>query len=324
MSVFGEAIIDRLHTNCALRDRDNSMRHILDNGLGRWLDEFEEDSLSENIFLESATGKWLDIHGAEYNVLRKVDESDEDYHNRIIYEAIGHLTVDYLKDVYGVDLYAYVDRFDVKDNTLTSENPFVSEKFIGEASTDASIALNKKFILDNAVSFLSFGGIDYIIDDNDDDLLPQYKGTIYNLTNLRYFSNMENIVKVHLSLPSATNCSNMLRNCYALTNVTLNLPSATNCSNMLSGCYVLTNVTLNLPSATNCQNMLRNCSVLTNVTLNLPTLDYYNYMFTDCSELEYINLTIPSSKVSPMKSYIQSLNLQYLTTLIINGEEVEL
>jgi hypothetical protein len=44
-------------------------------------------------------------------------------------------------------------------------------------------------------------------------------------------------------------------------------------------------------------------------------------MFLGCSALETIDVTIPSSVVSGFKTDVLGLNLENLTSFIINGEE---
>ena len=90
----------------------------------------------------------MDLHGQTYGVRRKVDESDTDYRKRIIYETLGHVTVNFLIDVYGVELYTKSSDFDASDNTLTSDNQYLaSDGFMGIADSTTKNILNKKFVL---------------------------------------------------------------------------------------------------------------------------------------------------------------------------------
>ena len=70
--------------------------------------------------------------------------------------------------------------------------------------------------------------------------------------------------------------------------------------------------------------MFRGCTGLTGVKLNAPKLIDYGFMFSGCSALETIDVTIPTSIVNDFKSYVLGLELENLTSFIINGEEVEL
>ena len=155
MSVFGEGLIERLHTNSALRDNDNDMRRVLDYGVGEWLDKFDDEYLGEEVFLESASKEWLDLHGKGFGVPRKPGESDDDYRERIVYESLGHLTVNYLLNVYNLVLYCYVADFDVADNTLTSDNPYACNRYMCEASSDIQSILGKRFVIGSGLNYIT-------------------------------------------------------------------------------------------------------------------------------------------------------------------------
>ena len=116
------------------------------------MDNFEDKDLDSQLFLNTATGAYLDLHGNDYGIRRKLDESDEDYRSRIIYESLGHLTVDFLLNVYGVELYSYVSGFNVNENTLVSDNPYmVSDGFLAVTDEVTKEILDKKFILDTNI-----------------------------------------------------------------------------------------------------------------------------------------------------------------------------
>ena len=120
MSDSFDGLLELLPIASALQQSDNPLRIVLDRTVGEWLDEFEQPF--EQLFLTSATGGWLDAHGRDYGVPRKIDEDDEHYRQRIIYEKLDHLTPSLLSDVYGVRLFTYRVDFDVKSNTLVSDN----------------------------------------------------------------------------------------------------------------------------------------------------------------------------------------------------------
>lgn len=307
MSIFGEGLIERLHQDTILRDPSNPMRKILDDGVGEWLDRFDDEYLGEMVFLESATGKWLDLHGKEYNVPRRLNESDDDYRERIVYEALEHLTSDYLVSVYGVKLYSFVPLFDARDNTLVSDNPYLCiSGLMGEASDDSLISiLGKKFILDNEIYWLKNGAIDYILDGNDNNLLNSYF-EVYSKAKLRsFFKDNTNIASVRLTLPKANDCLYFLNNCTSLETVKLDLPNVKVVTSILQGCTNLTSATINMPKITSHTNFLGTGTSKT-------------------SNLEYLNINVPSGKVNSIKTYITGLSLSNLETLIINGEEVTL
>ena len=328
-----------------LQKQDNPLRVVLDRTIGEWLDNFEQPF--EQLFLTSATGGWLDAHGRDYGVPRRLDEDDEHYRQRIIYEKLDHLTPALLNDVYNVKLFTYRNDFDVKDNTLVSDNPHIvqNDSFLGVSDEDTISILDKKFILDNVVTWInSDGEIEYIFDTRGKNILPNYS-KIYKLTKVSsYFRKNEGIENVKLFLPTATSCVGMFEDCTSLKKINLKIPQVTNvtsmfngctaltevniiadkiqdCLSLFSGCSALTKANLDLPNGASFVNMFRNCSSLTNVKLNLPKLNYYTSMFYNCSNLETIEVNIPTSKVDGFKSYVTGLNLQHLTSFKINGEE---
>lgn len=155
MSENGEVILDMMRDSSALHNLDNHMRKIIDNTIGAWLDDFEDKDFNSQLFLTSATGKYLDLHGKDYGIKRKIDESDDDYRQRIIYESLGHVTVNFLLDVYNVNLYVFIDDFDVTSNTLTSDNPYIShDGFLAVADKTTRDILNKKFVLNTNVTWV--------------------------------------------------------------------------------------------------------------------------------------------------------------------------
>lgn len=155
MTENGEQILDMIPETSQLSQPDNPMYKIIDYAVGGWLDNFEEKDLDSQFFLNTATGGYLDLHGADYGIRRRVNESDEDYRERIIYESLGHLTVNYLRDVYNVELYVYVPDFNVSENSLTSDNPYLNnDGFMGVCNQTTRDILDKKFIFDKSIYWL--------------------------------------------------------------------------------------------------------------------------------------------------------------------------
>ena len=158
LSFFGEEIIDRLHEKSALRNKSNPVRKIIDNGVGGWFDRFDDEDFYNMFFLDSTTDGYLDCWGKEFNVPRKLNESDDSYRQRIILESLGHLTVPYLQEVYGLTLYCYVADFDPTDNDLTSDNPLACNNYMCIASDEIQSILNRKFIIDTGLTFIDLSG----------------------------------------------------------------------------------------------------------------------------------------------------------------------
>ena len=344
MSDGMEMLLELLPWNSSLQKKDNPLHIILDKTVGEWLDHFEQPY--EQLFLLTATGGWLDAHGKDYGVLRRIDETDESYRQRIIYEKLDHLTPQLLSDIYNIRLFTYREDFNILNNTLVSDNPYILQenRFMGVAEKDTISILDNKFVLDTVITWINeVGTLDYILTNRGVNILNEY-GKIYTISDLKnYFKNNNSIVKFKLHLPFATKCSymfdgctslisiqldsplitvcmNMFGGCTALTDVDLNLPSVTNCNEMFISCSSLTSIDLDLPNATLCSGMFMNCTALKSVKLNIPNVMSYE-MFYGCSNIETINVNIPTSRVNGFKYYITSLNLQHLTSLIINGDE---
>lgn len=322
-SDYGEGIINRLHPNSPLRQEGNPARTLIMNTIGAWLDNHDVTSLYDNSFLETASGRWLDLFGKDLGVVRQLDESDTDYRTRLIYESIGDLNIDYLLNVFDLSLYSFREDFNVVDNTLVSDNCFLNTGgYIGVASEDVISLLDRKILLDGNISWVTeYGSLGYILNTQGINILSHYS-EIYNLTRLyQYFGANSTIEKVKLSLPNAINCGGTFGYCQNLVDVDLQLPNVTDCEYMFSLCSHLVNIDLTLPNATKCNDMFRLCSRLVDVKLDLPKLDNYQNIFYGSSKIETININIPTSIVSGFKSYVLGLNLENLTSFKINGEE---
>lgn len=155
MSSYGVEIIDRLGAGTGLRNPSNPLNRLIDEGVGGWFDRFVEDNDFDNLFLDSATGGYLDLWGKDYNVPRKVDEADDDYRKRLYYEVLGYLTVSYLLNVYELPLYVYVASFDPSDNDLTSDNPYIPGGKMSIASDEVQGVLNRKFVIGGELTWLT-------------------------------------------------------------------------------------------------------------------------------------------------------------------------
>ena len=152
MSTFVDMLCDMLPLHSAIQKSDNPLRRVLDKSVGEWMDGFEQPY--DELFLSTASGGWLDAHGRDYGVPRKLDETDEDYRERIVYEKLDHLTVGLLYTVYGLDLFVFVEDFDPLENTLTSDNPHISNKYMSIADEDLQSILNGKFVLEGEVTWI--------------------------------------------------------------------------------------------------------------------------------------------------------------------------
>ena len=152
MSTFVDMLVEMLPLHSAIQREGNPLRRVLDKSVGEWMDGFEQPY--DELFLSTASGGWLDAHGRDYGVSRKLDEDDESYRERIVYEKLDHLTVGLLYTVYGLDLFVFVEDFDPLENTLTSDNPHISNKYMSIADEDLQAILNGKFVLEGEVTWI--------------------------------------------------------------------------------------------------------------------------------------------------------------------------
>lgn len=152
MSDFINMFCDMLPINSEIQKKDNPLRKVLDSSMGEYMDNLED--INEQLFLTTATGGWLDAFGKDYGVSRKIDEDDDSFRERIIFEKLEYLTVHNLIEIYGLTLYAFVDDFDASENCLTSDNPYISSKYMSIASDELKEILNKKFVLDGEITWL--------------------------------------------------------------------------------------------------------------------------------------------------------------------------
>ena len=296
VSEYGESIINRLHPDSPLRQEGNPARTLIMKTIGAWLDNYDVTELYDASFLETATGRWLDLYGNDLSVPRKLDEGDDDYRTRLVYESIGNLSVDYLLNVFDLSLYSFREDFNVEDNTLVSDNPFLNTGgYISVADRDVISIMDKKLLLDGSISWVTeYGSLGYILNTQGINILSHYS-KIYKLDLLTaYFRKNENIVDVKLFLVNVINCSHMFEDCSNLVTADLTLPNAIGCSNIFEDCSSLVNINLNLPNATNCREMFRGCSNLVNLDLSLPNAKYTDIMFRGCSSLVSVDLNLPN------------------------------
>lgn len=239
-SDYGEGIINRLHPDSPLRQEGNPARTLIMKTIGAWLDNYDVTELYDNGFLETATGKWLDLYGRDLGVVRQLDESDEDYRTRLIYESVGNLSMDYLLNVFDLSLYSFREDFDVMSNTLVSDNPFLNTGgYISVAEGDVISVLDKKLLLDGSISWVNDDGeIEYVLDTRGKNILSHYS-KIYKLTDFtQYFRGNTAIENVKLILPVLENSTYMFANTY-LVNVKLDIPKWTNGYRMFYQCAKL-------------------------------------------------------------------------------------
>ena len=152
MSLFGSAILERLSVNSPATDPSNPFYRVFDNSVGEWLDNFDVDRFHEDLFVNTSTGKWLDLHGEQYDVHRHVDESDDDYRERVIQHTLGKLTPVLLGAEFGLGVYTDVDNFDLGTNVLVSDNYFIKDNgYIVFSDNDTRKLVEHSYIMTEAV-----------------------------------------------------------------------------------------------------------------------------------------------------------------------------
>lgn len=152
MSDFMEMLVEMLPLHSELNKTDNPVRKVLDQTIGEYMDNHSD--IYDEMFLTSASEGWLDAWGRDYGVPRRLNESDDDYRDRIVFEKLEYMTAGNLQEFYGLNLYAHVSDYNPRNNTLTSDNPYASGKHMSIADSDLKKTLNSKFILDYGVTWL--------------------------------------------------------------------------------------------------------------------------------------------------------------------------
>ena len=79
MSENGEEIINRLPDTSGLH-RNLDARKVIENTIGAWFDNLEEQDWFSQFFLNSANGKYLDLHGQTFDIDNTL-VSDNPYFN---------------------------------------------------------------------------------------------------------------------------------------------------------------------------------------------------------------------------------------------------
>ena len=146
--MYTEGIIQRLN-NPALKKSDNVGRIVLDGTIGEYLENYDNHFL--DLFLNHAGGKYLDLHGLEYDVIRRENESDISYRNRIITEKSIIQNIDNFLNL-NSDLWVYFTGV-IDGDTLTSRNPYLKNKheedYVLICFSENKDYLTDKFILED-------------------------------------------------------------------------------------------------------------------------------------------------------------------------------
>lgn len=249
MSDFADALFELLPLQSSLQDKNNEGHKVIEDTIGSWFDNFNLFEFYNGLFLNDATGKYLDLFGKDYGVTRQSDEDDESFRTRIIQEKLDYLTPNHLKTVFGLHLYNYIPLFDVKENVLTSDNVYIGNKYMCFNDVSLHSVLDKKFVLDDVIIFVDeIEGIDYIINTSDDDVLIDYL-EIYNMDIIDgYFAEDETLKRVKLNLPNVNYCGWLFGGCSNLIDVKLTIPSVIGFGDIFYDCDKIEKINVKLPA----------------------------------------------------------------------------
>ena len=325
MNDFTEMFCEMLPINSPIQKQDNQFKKVFDKTVGEFMENQTE--IFDQLFLTTATAGWLDAFGKDYGVPRRLNESDDEYRIRIIQEKNDHLTPSYLESVYGVKLYNAFDGFNPMNDDLTSDNPYLSNFYMGIADEETQKVLEHKFILDKQFLWYNEGtGLDYIYNTSDEGILKDYM-TIYESEGIPgFFRGNTSIKRVRLTLPNTRSVMNTFKDCTSLISANLYLPNLTNYtfeSGVFTGCTAIKEIVFNVPNMVGGLGTCRALETLEKAVIYAPKITSFSSTFYHCYALKYVDITIPPSLVDTFMSLVDTWNLD-LDTLIVNGEEVDL
>lgn len=147
--MYIEGIIDRLN-NPYLKSKNNEGRLVLDGTIGEYLENYNNNF--KNYFLSRASGKWLDLHGLDYGILRLDNESDKHYRERImLINSILMRILDF--NNLNINLWVYDSNVAEGNDYLTSRNTYLQidrnhglPNFLGYADDFTKEYVSNKFI----------------------------------------------------------------------------------------------------------------------------------------------------------------------------------
>ena len=126
--------------------RDTPWEEFLNNSIGYFLEVLEADveALNDGLFIDSAEGRYLDLHGKDLGLPRKSGEGDDDYRNRLLVEPLDQFTLEAMYEVYDVQLLSY--NSNKSDLMLLSDNHLLSDEYFIDCSNELWEIIVRKFI----------------------------------------------------------------------------------------------------------------------------------------------------------------------------------
>lgn len=120
--MYIEQIVERLN-NPYLKQVDNPGRMVLDGTIGEYLEHYNNHHY--DYYISTAAGKYLDLHGQEYSLIRREDETDDSFRRRIIaHIRLLDTTLDF--EELDVHLWTYDSGFN-DGNVLVSRNTLIRD-----------------------------------------------------------------------------------------------------------------------------------------------------------------------------------------------------
>lgn len=138
---FGKEMLseDRLNPVSNLSNPESDGYKLFDFTIGYELDKIDDEDLLKQLFVNTATGDYLDLHGSIYGVYRYDGESDDDFRNRIINNSNFKLCIYDIEQLNGT-VVCYVQDLNVQ---ATSKNDLLSNEYIIEADENCKKYIDK-------------------------------------------------------------------------------------------------------------------------------------------------------------------------------------
>ena len=152
MSDYGEEILseDRLNPNSNLSNPESDGYKLIDNTIGWLMDSFEDSDRVSQLFINSATGKYLDILCAERGIYRLDGETDDEFRERAINIQCFTFTKEGINKIGGV-VYCNVSDLNTQ---CTSKNVVLSNQYIIDINDENKEFINQ-YVNNNTYKYIS-------------------------------------------------------------------------------------------------------------------------------------------------------------------------
>ena len=140
--MYLDVLLERLN-NPYLKNPNNQGRQVLDGTVCEYLEHYDNHIL--DLWLCVAKSDYLDVLGAVYGVIRKDEESDNDYRSRIQADIS---MVDSATDIRNAGAELYCKTTGDFGDKWTSDNLYLGNTaFWGHADTNTKDYLDRKFMI---------------------------------------------------------------------------------------------------------------------------------------------------------------------------------